>query len=307
MAKGKQGNKGTDEGRQEYVERFPIEVTVSAPIPVDKQSLPAEFQKKIVFGGEHKSLFKAEMVRSDQNSREILVNFPEGFRLDNRQAGKTYFKMQAREFMAPDHMVGGVVSSPKGVHLGDFANNRDKSLFQNLDHMAVVKAQGRFQQWDVLFYNFKRGSKKGPKVVVLEESWTLRMPGKLSNRFLLDPRLLGKLPSQEDLEKEVHAKVDTLPTELKVDWQEEPVNLQEKIRPLVPALVAAYRKACGDKMWYKSVAPDPPVREEQETEPETDETKTTAQAEEAEAAGTPEDPIPMDDGEDEKEKEAAEG
>ena len=82
MAKGK---KGKENERQEYKERFPIEVSASAPVPVDKRSLPKELQGKVFFGGTHSSIFRGEMERDAENTREIRVTFPTEFQLDKKQ------------------------------------------------------------------------------------------------------------------------------------------------------------------------------------------------------------------------------
>jgi len=291
-----------EQGEREFVERFPIEVTVSAHIPVDKQVLPKQLKRAVIFGGEHKSLFRAVMKRDEEKPWQIHATFPEGFMLTPKKERGTYFKMQANEFMRPDMHLGGVVCSPGGLYLAEQANRRDFSLFTNMDHVVTVKAMGDHAKWEIKIYNFKEGSKHRGSIVVLEESWFAKMPRSFGMRFHLDQRIVAdmEMPSQEELEKEVHAMVDTLPTEVEVDWSDKSVDLQAKLRPLVSAMVASFRKAAGEKLWYKDVAPEPPAKEEQQEQEE--EVQTTAQGDEE---GTLEDPIPMPGKDDDKE--AAEG
>jgi len=319
MAKNGKGNKRgkKDQSEQrEYVERFPIAVTVRANLSVDKNSfkLPddpkerAELKKnnpevyelrkkmfeKVAVGGEHTSVFYADMTRDQEKTREIIATFPEGFTLAPKT--RTFFEIEATEFMRPDLHIGGVVCTPGGHYLKDQAHPRDFSRFIKMNHVTTVKAVGNKAEWEVKTHNLVASSKRKESMRVVEESWILKMPRAFATRFHLDPKIVASMPmpSVEELTKEVEAKVDTLPTELKVDWQEEPVDLQAKIRPLVTALVASFMKACGVKLWFKDMASAPPVREE-ETAAETSE--TTDQ----------EEPIPMPGEEEEGKDEAAEG
>lgn len=261
-----------------------VEVGVSVPLILDKDSLEPEARDVVRFGGEHTSVLNALLAKQGQTT--ILASIPEIFLADMMKLSTTRkrqvkWKMSAREVVGENF--AGVVTRSDGVFLEHKRTSR-KFLFGNLGKCVIVKAKGREQEWEIIFYEIVHSDLATLTATISERRFAVKFPPKLANRFAL-ASVYAKVAvsDQAETERLVSGKIDTLPTKTKIDG--EVLDLKSMIQPLIAAMACAYRLACGVKTSFEEVGP----REQPKAEaPEEVGDLEIEDDEEGEVAATPE-------------------